>query len=86
VTHDIETLQGALKQLTPIRECNSLDSVIVSDLQREVSALKTQIARLPGILDSRIISDFPEIFAEFHKFSLLWRGSRDGFKAQKFHR
>jgi hypothetical protein len=37
-------------------------------------------------LDSRIIPDFPAIFAEFRKFSLLWRGSRDGFKAQEFHR
>jgi hypothetical protein len=37
-------------------------------------------------LDSRIISGIPQIFAEFRKFSLLWRGSRDGFKAQEFHR
>jgi hypothetical protein len=37
-------------------------------------------------LDSRILSDIPEIFAEFRKFSLLWRGSRDGFEATKFHR
>jgi hypothetical protein len=37
--------------------------------------------------DSRIISDFPEMFAEFRvkRVSLLWRGSRDGFKAQEFH-
>jgi hypothetical protein len=37
-------------------------------------------------LDSRIISDFLVIFAEFRKFSLLWRGSRDGFKVKEFHR
>jgi hypothetical protein len=39
-------------------------------------------------LDSRIISEFPDIFAEFKgkHFELLWRGSRDGFKAQEFHR
>jgi hypothetical protein len=38
--------------------------------------------------DSQIISEFPEIFAEFRgkQFSLLWRGSRDGFKAKEFHR
>jgi prefoldin subunit 5 len=38
--------------------------------------------------DSRIISDFPEIFAEFQgkRISLLWRGSRDGFRASEFHR
>jgi hypothetical protein len=41
----------------------------------------------PGPFDSRIISDFPEIFAEFRekKFSVLWRGSRDGFGASEFH-
>jgi hypothetical protein len=38
-------------------------------------------------LDSVIISDFPEIFAEFYgkRLSLLWRGSRDGFGARDFH-
>jgi hypothetical protein len=38
--------------------------------------------------DSRIISHFPEIFAEFlgEQFSFLWRGSRDGFGAKEFHR
>jgi hypothetical protein len=38
-------------------------------------------------LGSLIISDFPAIFAEFRwrKFSLLWRGSRDGFRASDFH-
>jgi hypothetical protein len=38
-------------------------------------------------LDSQIISDIPEIFAEFWKkrFSLLWRGSRDGFKVKELH-
>jgi hypothetical protein len=40
------------------------------------------------LFDSRIISDFPEIFAEFRgkQFSLLWRGRRDGFKAKDFQR
>jgi hypothetical protein len=33
----------------------------------------------PPFPDSRVISDFPEIFAEFRKkqISLLWRGSRE---------
>jgi hypothetical protein len=37
--------------------------------------------------DSQIISDIPEIFTEFRgkRFSVLWRGSRDGFGASKFH-
>jgi hypothetical protein len=39
-------------------------------------------------LDSRIISGFPEIFTKLRgkQFSLLWRGSRDGFKAKESHR
>jgi hypothetical protein len=47
-----------------------------------------RIAHLHRVFDSRIISDFPEIFAEFQRkrFSVLWRGSRDGFEAKEFHR
>jgi uncharacterized coiled-coil protein SlyX len=58
------------------------------ELRKDVSAMKTKIARmLPLPFDSRIISDFPEIFAEFrwNQFSLLWRGSSDGFGAKEFH-
>jgi hypothetical protein len=40
------------------------------------------------VFDSRILSGFPEIFAEFRakQISLLWRGSRDGFGAFEFHK
>jgi hypothetical protein len=36
-------------------------------------------------IDSLIVSDFPPLFEEFRGkcFNLLWRGSRDGFTAQK---
>jgi hypothetical protein len=39
------------------------------------------------MLDSTIISIIPDIFQEFgwNGFSLLWRGSRDGFSASAFH-
>jgi hypothetical protein len=42
----------------------------------------------PGPFSSLIVSDFPEIFAELREmqFSLLWRGSRNGFDAGHFHR
>jgi hypothetical protein len=38
--------------------------------------------------NSVIVVDFPKIFREFHwkRFSLLWRGGRDGFRANDFHR
>jgi hypothetical protein len=37
--------------------------------------------------DSLIVSDFPPLFEDFRgkRFSLLWRGSRDGFSAREFH-
>jgi hypothetical protein len=83
-------------------EVSSLRSAMagIQTLFGEVSALQTQIsslfppstplppssASIPSF-DSRIISDFPEIFAEFRgkQISLLWRGSRDGFEAKEFH-
>jgi hypothetical protein len=36
---------------------------------------------------SLIVADFPALFAEFRgkRFTLLWRGSRDGFGARDFH-
>jgi hypothetical protein len=41
----------------------------------------------PSGWNSLIVSGFPEIFAEFkeQKFTLLWRGSCDGFGAGDFH-
>jgi hypothetical protein len=52
------------------------------------SAAERITSPLPPPFDSRIISDFPEIFAEFQRknFKILWRGSRDGFEAKDFHR
>jgi hypothetical protein len=46
------------------------------------------IAYPPAPLNSQIISEFPKIFAVFKRkhFELLWRGSRDGFRAKEFHR
>jgi hypothetical protein len=38
-------------------------------------------------LDSKIIATFPKLFSMFraHLFKLLYRGSRDGFRASDFH-
>jgi hypothetical protein len=50
-------------------------------------ATPAPVRNLTSALGSTIISDFPEIFVEFRGkwFSLLWRGSRDGFGAPEFH-
>jgi hypothetical protein len=57
------------------------------------SSTSIPTAPLPPLLppycwNSAIVSDFPEIFAEFRgkRFSLLWRGGRDGFRTRDFHR
>jgi hypothetical protein len=43
---------------------------------------------LTSAVDSAIVTDFPAIFDVFRgkRFSLLWRGGRDGFGAKDFHR
>jgi hypothetical protein len=52
------------------------------------SAISTLPSAPNRTFNSTIISEFPRIFAEFEgkRFSLLWRGSRDGFSASEFHR
>jgi hypothetical protein len=55
-------------------------------------ALVNRLSRPPsppiGHIDSLVVSDFPPLFEEFRmkRFNLLWRGSRDGFTAEEFHR
>jgi hypothetical protein len=46
-----------------------------------------EVFKMIDWIDSVIFSDFPAIFSEFRgkRFSLLWRGNRDGFKASDFH-
>jgi hypothetical protein len=52
-------------------------------------SLLPQLFRLPppAAFPSLIVADFPPLFAEFTRkhFTLLWRGSRDGFGARDFH-
>jgi hypothetical protein len=55
---------------------------IIADILSDPPLLPTPV------LDFVIISDFPDIFAEFRgkRFWLLWQGDRDGFRAREFHR
>jgi hypothetical protein len=45
------------------------------------------LSAAPAGFASLIVADFPVLFAELHRkrFALLWRGSRDGFRARDFH-
>jgi hypothetical protein len=60
----------------------------IEELRTEILVLKTRLDRLPPVgFASLIIADFPALFAEFRekRFTLLWRGSRNGFGARDFH-
>jgi hypothetical protein len=82
-------------QLQPLRiditrETDEKLSRSKSENGTAVSNLGTRVSTLENwrpVVDSRILSYFPAIFNDFHskRFSLLWRGSRDGFSPSTFH-
>jgi hypothetical protein len=69
--------------LSPNGLCSLLDHLAGPP---EWAWLALPVLRLIGF-DSLIISNFPGIFTELKekRFSLLWRGTRDGFGAGDFH-
>jgi hypothetical protein len=81
---EVLTLKAQITAMSPPSTSSQTQSPSLSLAARQPSPRQPPVPSF----DSRIISDFPEIFAEFRgeRFSLLWRGSRDGFKAKEFHR
>jgi hypothetical protein len=80
---EVSTLKERIPEMqsTITRSNNQLSylSSVVRPLSQQPSV---------GSLDSQIILEFPEIFAEFRgkRFSLLLRKSRDGYSNSEFHR
>jgi hypothetical protein len=66
-------------------DCHRPVRPLLQTLPRATSALALPAA--PAGFASLIIADFPALFAEFggKRFTLLWRGSSDGFGAGNFH-
>jgi hypothetical protein len=58
----------------------------IEELRGEIEVLKSLFTSTG--FASLIVANFPALFAEFRgkRFTLLWRGSRDGFGAEDFHR
>jgi hypothetical protein len=83
--HEIAELRSRIARL----EADALQPRAAPKVSAEVSAPKgAPVPPSPPVrLDSLIVSDCLEIFAEFSgkRFSVLWRGSRDGFRAHSFH-
>jgi hypothetical protein len=54
----------------------------IEELRTEILVLKSPVG-----FASLIVADFPALFTEFRgkRFTLLWRGSRDGFRERDFH-
>jgi hypothetical protein len=56
-------------------------------LAAQKSTASSAVAPSPLGWNSAIVPDFPKLFEDFKRqqFTLLWRGSRDGFGASDFH-
>jgi uncharacterized coiled-coil protein SlyX len=67
---------------------------VAAEAPPSAPAKKSKAAGVPSVpaqpvrLDSLIVREYPPLFEEFRmkSFNLLWRGSRDGFTADEFHR
>jgi hypothetical protein len=89
----VEAIRASLRRPSPptrLRAPPARSVPAIEELRDEVWALKTRLGGLPPTpagFASLIVADFPALFAEFggKRFTLLWRGSRDGFRAWDFH-
>jgi hypothetical protein len=86
----IDSLESAIVHLRT--EVVTLHSVSNDShqLSAEVGELRTAVSQLKDCVrwfESTIVSQLPPLFTEFNlkRFTLLWRGSRDGFSASEFH-
>jgi uncharacterized coiled-coil protein SlyX len=87
----IEFLTSELSQQRQLNE--ELRRLLTTAIQRVETLEKKVIGRVESLrsgvqIDSTILTDFPTIFDEFRSktFRLLWRGSKDGFSPEDFHR
>jgi hypothetical protein len=89
VRSDAKPATGTLPDGEKVKDSSNQSAP--DDVVASLGRLQSDVGRLwgkVGAMDSVIISGFPDIFLEFRasRFSLLWRGSRDGFPADEFHR
>jgi hypothetical protein len=83
IRSDVGNLRNAL------REVKELAEGVQKKAEAELSALRNRLFPPPPPgWNSTIVPEFPKHFKDFKEkqFTLLWRGSRDGFGAGDFHR
>jgi hypothetical protein len=70
-------------------EVSALRTSTVGEIRSEIGNLRIALRELtnPSGWNSAVVPDFPKLFEDFKrkKFTLLWRGGRDGFAARAFH-
>jgi hypothetical protein len=83
LAHLIEPIRGVSGQKAPSVPLPSPSAIP----RAPPSATASPGSLAPTGFTSLIVSQFPVLFAEFaqQQFTLLWRGSRDGFQAKHFH-
>jgi hypothetical protein len=83
LTHLQESIEKTIRTeaVSAVRRANEVENL--RNALREVRELAE-----PAGWSSAVIREFPKLFEDFKKkqFTLLWRGSRDGFDADEFHR
>jgi hypothetical protein len=84
----IAALEAAFERLAgPFAAQGQAQSGMTSETALLHSAVAAPQGRAVLSVDSRILTEIPAIFDGIRgRFSLLWRGSRDGFGARAFHR
>jgi hypothetical protein len=88
VRSEVETHRNAFMEVRALAEgAQTKAASTEAQLGIVVSALIVVSVLPPSGWSSAIVPDFPKLFEDFNKkrFTLLWRGSRDGFGATDFH-
>jgi hypothetical protein len=87
ISQQSQTFVSVMNRLTELEKAVAAlrdASTVSKELEVGLFALKSWA----GAMNSAIVSGFPDVFAGFRgkQFSLLWRGSSDGFASAEFHK
>jgi hypothetical protein len=94
VRNEVEALRNALRAVKASTEVEvaALRTATAGEIRREAVHLRFDLREVRELAEpigwhSAIVPDFPKLFEDFktRKFTLLWRGNRDGFGACDFH-
>jgi hypothetical protein len=92
VRSKVETVREALREVREVAEgaqkkAASTEAPSIVRFASVATCPASAVALPPSGWNSAIVPDFPKLFEDFMKkqFTLLWRGSRDGFGARDFH-